>query len=51
MMAVSHQFYDSPLNIQVVEVTAKFLHPELFGGIDPLGRQLGEPHENAETTP
>jgi len=35
VMAVYHQFYDSPLNVLVVEAIAKFLHPELFGDLDP----------------
>ncbi|HHD2904702.1 ABC transporter substrate-binding protein [Enterobacter kobei] len=35
VMAVYHQFYDSPLNILVVEAIAKFLHPKLFDDIEP----------------
>ncbi|ENO8654697.1 ABC transporter substrate-binding protein [Yersinia enterocolitica] len=35
VMAVYHQFYDSPLNVVAVEAIAKFLHPELFADLDP----------------
>lgn len=35
VMAVYHQFYDSPFNILAVEAIAKFLHPELFNDLDP----------------
>nr|WP_128177225.1 MULTISPECIES: ABC transporter substrate-binding protein [Erwiniaceae] len=35
VMAIYHQFYDSPLNILAVESIAKFLHPELFKDLNP----------------
>lgn len=35
VMAVYHQFYDSPLNVVAVEAIAKFLHPDLFSDLDP----------------
>lgn len=35
VMAIYHQFYDSPLNYIAVEAIAKFLHPDLFKDIDP----------------
>jgi iron complex transport system substrate-binding protein len=30
-----HHFYDSPYNVLAVEWFAKWMHPELFGDIDP----------------
>ncbi|MGJ0638490.1 ABC transporter substrate-binding protein [Xenorhabdus bovienii] len=35
VMAIYHQYYDSPFNIIAVEAIAKWLHPELFKDIDP----------------
>jgi len=35
VMAIYHQFYDSPFNFLAVEAIAKFLHPTLFTDIDP----------------
>ncbi|MFK3707384.1 iron complex transport system substrate-binding protein [Raoultella sp. BIGb0138] len=35
VLAIYHQYYDSPLNIMAVEVIAKFLHPALFADLDP----------------
>jgi len=35
VMAIYHQFYDSPFNFLAVEAIAKFLHPALFTDIDP----------------
>ncbi|MNH37481.1 hypothetical protein D3C79_983910 [compost metagenome] len=35
VMAIYHQFYDSPLNFIAVEAIAKLLHPDLFKDIDP----------------
>ncbi|WP_036771241.1 ABC transporter substrate-binding protein [Photorhabdus australis] len=35
VIALYHQYYDTPFNIIAVEVIAKFLHPELFEDIDP----------------
>jgi iron complex transport system substrate-binding protein len=35
VLAVYHQYYDSPLNIFAIEAIAKFLHPELFKDLDP----------------
>ena len=35
VMAIYHQFYDTPLNFIEVEAIAKFLHPDLFKDIDP----------------
>lgn len=35
VMAMYHQFYDSPLNVIAVEALAKFFHPALFGDLDP----------------
>ncbi len=32
-----HLFYDSPLNIAAVEALAKWVHPELFGKLQPHG--------------
>lgn len=32
-----HLFYDSPLNIAVVEALAKWIHPSLFGRLQPHG--------------
>lgn len=32
-----HLFYDSPLNIAAVEALAKWIHPELFGKLQPDG--------------
>lgn len=32
-----HIFYDSPLNIAAVEGMAKWIHPELFGKLNPHG--------------
>lgn len=32
-----HLFYDSPLNIAAVEALAKWIHPELFGKLQPHG--------------
>ncbi len=32
-----HLFYDSPLNIAAVEALAKWIHPELFGKLEPHG--------------
>lgn len=32
-----HIFYDSPLNIAAVEAMAKWIHPELFGKLNPHG--------------
>lgn len=36
VMAIYHQFYDTPFNVIAVEAIAKFLHPELFSDLDPL---------------
>lgn len=35
VLAIYHQYYDSPLNILAVEVIAKFLHPTLFADLNP----------------
>lgn len=35
VMAVYHGFYDSPLNILLVEAMARFLNPEIFTDLDP----------------
>ncbi len=35
VMAIYHQFYDTPFNFIAVEAIAKFLHPDLFKDIDP----------------
>lgn len=35
--AMWHLFYDSPLNIAVVEALAKWTHPDLFGKLQPHG--------------
>ncbi|PHM46472.1 substrate-binding protein [Xenorhabdus mauleonii] len=35
VMAVYHQYYDTPFNIIAVEAIAKWLHPDLFQDIDP----------------
>ncbi|MBJ7223943.1 MULTISPECIES: ABC transporter substrate-binding protein [unclassified Brenneria] len=35
VMAVYHQFYDSPFNVIALEAIAKFLHPQLFADVDP----------------
>lgn len=35
--AMWHVFYDSPLNIAAVEAMAKWIHPELFGKLQPHG--------------
>ncbi|MDX7986642.1 iron transporter [Xenorhabdus sp. 12] len=35
VMAVYHQYYDTPFNIIAVEAIAKWLHPDLFRDIDP----------------
>lgn len=32
-----HLFYDSPLNIAAVEALAKWIHPDLFGDLEPHG--------------
>lgn len=39
-----HIFYDSPMNIAAVEALAKWIHPELFGKLNPHG-VLGEINE------
>lgn len=33
--AIWHQFYDSPYQFVAIQVIAKWLHPELFGDLDP----------------
>jgi len=35
VLAIYHQYYDSPLNIFAIEAIAKFLHPQLFNDLDP----------------
>ncbi|OTA21897.1 substrate-binding protein [Xenorhabdus beddingii] len=35
VMAVYHQYYDTPFNIIALEAIAKWLHPNLFKDIDP----------------
>ncbi|WP_340614553.1 ABC transporter substrate-binding protein [Xenorhabdus thailandensis] len=35
VMAIYHQYYDTPFNIIAVEAIAKWLHPDLFKDIDP----------------
>ncbi|WP_340615478.1 ABC transporter substrate-binding protein [Xenorhabdus entomophaga] len=35
VMAIYHQYYDTPFNIIAVEAIAKWLHPNLFKDIDP----------------
>ena len=35
VMAIYHQYYDSPLNLFAIEAIAKFLHPQLFDDLDP----------------
>lgn len=35
VMAVYHQFYDSPFNVIAVEAMAKFFHPQAFADVDP----------------
>lgn len=35
VMAVYHQFYDSPFNVIALEAIAKFLHPTRFHDVDP----------------
>ncbi|MQY19153.1 hypothetical protein NRB20_22380 [Nocardia sp. RB20] len=41
--ALWHHFYDSPYNYLAVEWMAKWLHPELFGDVDP-NAELAELH-------
>ncbi|WP_235747204.1 ABC transporter substrate-binding protein [Nocardia coffeae] len=41
--ALWHHFYDSPYNYLAIEWMAKWLHPELFGDVDP-GAELTELH-------
>ncbi|MCT8347098.1 ABC transporter substrate-binding protein [Photorhabdus temperata] len=40
VIALYHQYYDTPFNIIAVEVIAKFLHPNLFEDIDPQADSL-----------
>ena len=35
VMAIYHQFYDSPFNVVALEAMAKLFHPEAFGDVDP----------------
>jgi len=35
VMAIYHQFYDSPFNVVALEAMAKLFHPEAFSDIDP----------------
>jgi len=35
VLAVYHQFYDSPFNVVALEEMAKFLHPEQFADVNP----------------
>ncbi len=36
VMAIYHQFYDSPFNVIALEAMAKLFYPELFADIDPV---------------
>ncbi|WP_118984997.1 ABC transporter substrate-binding protein [Photorhabdus sp. CRCIA-P01] len=40
VIALYHQYYDTPFNIIAVEIIAKFLHPKLFEDIDPQADSL-----------
>ncbi|MER2474275.1 ABC transporter substrate-binding protein [Photorhabdus laumondii] len=40
VIALYHQYYDTPFNIIAVEIIAKFLHPKLFEDIDPQADNL-----------
>ncbi|OTA17081.1 substrate-binding protein [Xenorhabdus vietnamensis] len=40
VMAIYHQYYDTPFNIIAVEAIAKWLHPDLFKDIDPQADNL-----------
>ncbi|AIJ10437.1 MULTISPECIES: ABC transporter substrate-binding protein [Edwardsiella] len=63
VMAIYHQFYDSPFNVIALEAIAAFLHPARFGDVDPhadlqtLYRQFAGMEEHglfflrADTTP
>lgn len=35
VMAIYHQFYDSPFNVIALEAMAKFFHPQHFTDVDP----------------
>lgn len=35
VMAIYHQFYDSPFNVIALEVMAKLFHPQAFRDVDP----------------
>jgi iron complex transport system substrate-binding protein len=35
VMAIYHQFYDSPFNVVALEAMAKLFHPEAFSDVDP----------------
>lgn len=35
VMAVYHQFYDSPFNVVALEAMAKLFNPEAFSDVDP----------------
>ena len=35
VMAIYHQFYDSPFNVIALEAMAKLFHPQAFGDVDP----------------
>ncbi|WP_323834719.1 ABC transporter substrate-binding protein [Photorhabdus africana] len=40
VIALYHQYHDTPFNIIAVEIIAKFLHPKLFEDIDPQADSL-----------
>ena len=35
VMAIYHQFYDSPFNVVALEAMPKLFHPEAFSDVDP----------------